>query len=231
MPARAQRCSQLLHLPVAPPSSGERPLRRLAPADTVQCALRHRPDVRWRDLALEGLQTNQRFSEDVDITYDIRAIAGDLIETTGVIPATRSQQEKLTEAVRDRLPRWLRDDVIPYVESAITQDGTNAVVTLNNDTVEVHYPPLVEGPGYVRPVELLEFGARRTSRGPHDQVRCRRASTRAARAPRFRRARFLDTPSSYDASPFLEDVRLDGLSHRHRIAELAGFALRDAFTR
>ena len=58
----------------------------------------------------------QRFSEDVDITYDIRAIAGDLIETTGVIPTTRSQQERLTKAVRDRLPRWLRDDVIPHVD-------------------------------------------------------------------------------------------------------------------
>ena len=31
-----------------------------------------------------------RFSEDIDFTYDIRAIAKDLIEETGVIPKTRS---------------------------------------------------------------------------------------------------------------------------------------------
>ena len=37
----------------------------------------------------------QRFSEDVDLTYDIRAIAGDLIGDAGTpLPASKSQEKK-----------------------------------------------------------------------------------------------------------------------------------------
>ena len=37
----------------------------------------------------------QRFSEDVDLTYDIRAIAGDLIGGAGTpLPASKSQEKK-----------------------------------------------------------------------------------------------------------------------------------------
>ena len=52
-----------------------------------------------------------RFSEDVDVTYDIRSIGADLINTTNaeVIPATRSQSKKWTDAIRKRLAEWIQD--------------------------------------------------------------------------------------------------------------------------
>lgn len=50
-----------------------------------------------------------RFSEDIDVTYDIRALLPDL---TGVadepLPASRSQEKKCTDAVRRRVGRMGR---------------------------------------------------------------------------------------------------------------------------
>ena len=44
----------------------------------------------------------QRFSEDVDITYDIRAFAPDLVSGAGdeALPPTRSQEKRWTHAIR-----------------------------------------------------------------------------------------------------------------------------------
>ena len=46
----------------------------------------------------------RRFSEDVDLTYDIRAIAADLVE--GIeesLPRTRSEEKKWSKEIRTRL--------------------------------------------------------------------------------------------------------------------------------
>ena len=56
----------------------------------------------------------QRFSEDVDLTYDIRALApqftGNLPAGIDVIPPSRSQEKKWTDAIRkELLPAWIRD--------------------------------------------------------------------------------------------------------------------------
>lgn len=45
-----------------------------------------------------------RFSEDIDLTYDIRKLIPDLIGEGGELPASRSQADKWTQAVRQRLP-------------------------------------------------------------------------------------------------------------------------------
>lgn len=45
-----------------------------------------------------------RFSEDVDLTYDIREVVPDLLRESNPIPASSSQAKKITDAVRDRLP-------------------------------------------------------------------------------------------------------------------------------
>lgn len=44
-----------------------------------------------------------RFSEDIDLTYDIRKLIPDLIGEGGELPASRSQASKWTQAVRHRL--------------------------------------------------------------------------------------------------------------------------------
>jgi predicted nucleotidyltransferase component of viral defense system len=60
-----------------------------------------------------------RFSEDVDLTYDIREVVPDLLRDGNPIPASSSQGKKITDAVRDRLPGWIQSSVKPILESAI----------------------------------------------------------------------------------------------------------------
>jgi len=56
----------------------------------------------------------RRFSEDVDITYDIRALARDLAGTVDEpLPATRRQEKRWTKEIRERLPVWVADQILP----------------------------------------------------------------------------------------------------------------------
>lgn len=49
----------------------------------------------------------RRFSEDVDLTYDIRALAHDLVgENQEALPETRSEEKRWSSEVRKRLPVW-----------------------------------------------------------------------------------------------------------------------------
>lgn len=102
-----------------------------------------------------------RFSEDVDLTYDIRTIAPDFAEPgSEAIPANPSQEQKWTKAIRTRLDDWTVMTVVPTLESRLTE--LSATVKVDGATVTVTYEPLATGTGYVRPVVLLEFGARST---------------------------------------------------------------------
>lgn len=55
-----------------------------------------------------------RFSEDIDLTYDIRKLIPDIINSND-LPNSRSQAEKWTKTVRDRLPSWIMENVLPVV--------------------------------------------------------------------------------------------------------------------
>ena len=57
----------------------------------------------------------RRFSEDIDITYDIRAFAPDLVTGAGpeALPPTRSQEKRWMRAIRSRLAEWTRDRACP----------------------------------------------------------------------------------------------------------------------
>lgn len=48
-----------------------------------------------------------RFSEDIDLTYDIRKLIKDLVGDDNPLPTSRSQANKWTNAVRERLPGWI----------------------------------------------------------------------------------------------------------------------------
>ena len=50
----------------------------------------------------------RRFSEDVDITYDIRAFAPDLVSGAGdeALPPTRNQEKRWTQAIYDAEHFW-----------------------------------------------------------------------------------------------------------------------------
>lgn len=117
-----------------------------------------------------------RFSEDLDLTYDIRKLIPDLIGEGEDLPASRSQANKWTQAVRHRLPDWITQHVQPVVQAALVRERLNAQFELGgqeNDKLLLRYPALAQGTGYVAPVVTLEFGGRATGE-PHQvvQVAC-----------------------------------------------------------
>lgn len=110
-----------------------------------------------------------RFSEDIDLTYDIRKLIPDLTGDSGFLPASRSQAGKWTRAVRERLPQWIATHVRPVIEAALARDQLQARLEVGgeeNDKLLLHYPALKSGSGYVQTVVTLEFGGRATGE-PH----------------------------------------------------------------
>lgn len=111
-----------------------------------------------------------RFSEDIDLTYDIRKLIPDLTVENGELPTSRSQAGKWTKAVRHRLPEWIKENIQPVIEAALAKEQLDARVELGgreNDKLFLHYPALAQGTGYVAPIVTLEFGARATGE-PHE---------------------------------------------------------------
>ncbi len=106
-----------------------------------------------------------RFSEDVDVTYDVRKIIPDLVNDPEYpYPPNRSQAKKWTIAVRERLPVWLEDNVVPLIMNQIEKQGLQASLRLEDDNIHLDYNSVQSGTdtGYVHPTVLLEFGARST---------------------------------------------------------------------
>lgn len=105
----------------------------------------------------------RRFSEDVDLTYDIRAIAADLVaESADVLPSTRSQEKKWSKEIKTRLARWVQDEAFPVIGSALASADLPGRAHAEDDKIHIEYDPLTAGTGYVRPAVFLEFGARST---------------------------------------------------------------------
>lgn len=107
-----------------------------------------------------------RFSEDIDLTYDIRALVPDLLREKSPIPETSSQERKISKAVRQRLPEWIETTIKPMLEQALERDGLNASLVQDDDKLLLAYPAVKTGIGYSAPVIKLEFGARATGE-PH----------------------------------------------------------------
>ena len=111
----------------------------------------------------KAYQAIHRFSEDVDLTYDIRAIAPDLVsDNAEALPPNRSQEKKWSKEIRSRLNTWIATDALPAIERALTSDSLTAHARAEDDKIIIDYEPLTSGTGYVRPAVLLEFGARAT---------------------------------------------------------------------
>jgi hypothetical protein len=104
-----------------------------------------------------------RFSEDVDITYDIRAIADDLVGASGsAIPSTSSAARKWTDKIRHRLPGWIAAEIVPRLRTGLAAEAIPAAVSHENDQVFIEYQSMARGSDYVEPKVQLEFGARST---------------------------------------------------------------------
>ena len=111
-----------------------------------------------------------RFSEDIDLTYDIREVVPELLRDGNPIPATSSQAKKITDRVRDRLPQWIEGEVIPVLQSKFQREGIKATLTFAGNEKEkliLSYEPIRLGTGYTSPSIQLEFGGRATGEPHH----------------------------------------------------------------
>ena len=76
----------------------------------------------------------RRFSEDIDLTYDIRALAHDLVgENEEALPKTKSEEKRWSSEVRKRLPVWVSETVSPLIVDAISAQSLPATVRVEAD--------------------------------------------------------------------------------------------------
>ncbi|MFZ6813795.1 nucleotidyl transferase AbiEii/AbiGii toxin family protein [Undibacterium sp. Rencai35W] len=111
-----------------------------------------------------------RFSEDVDLTYDIRELVPDMLREGNPIPVSPSQEKKITSEVRKRLPAWIESAVMPVIKTALFEskiEASLAIVGQENEKLIVSYPALKTGTGYAPASIQLEFGARATGEPNH----------------------------------------------------------------
>ncbi|MGI4730630.1 MAG: nucleotidyl transferase AbiEii/AbiGii toxin family protein [Janthinobacterium lividum] len=105
----------------------------------------------------------RRFSEDVDLTYDIRAIAPDLVDGNGeALPKTRSEEKRWSSEVRKRLPEWVAGAVQPVIAATLAAQALVATIRVEGEKLFIDYEATAAGSGYVAPSVMLEFGARST---------------------------------------------------------------------
>ena len=106
----------------------------------------------------------RRFSEDLDITFDIRTIAADLVADNdgGVVPSTRNQERRWSRTIRERLVHWVAEQAPPTIAAHFENDGLDAQLRADEDRVFITYRPIFEGYDFVRPEVMVEFGARST---------------------------------------------------------------------
>jgi hypothetical protein len=106
-----------------------------------------------------------RFSEDIDLTYDIRKLIPDLMGEYTELPPSKSQESKWTDAVKKRLPAWVSETMAPLLQTALAQQGLGTRIEIDKQvptSLLLHYPTASQGQGYVKPAVILEFGGRST---------------------------------------------------------------------
>ncbi len=111
----------------------------------------------------KAYQVIRRFSEDVDLTYDIRAIAPDLVEKAQrPIPSTRSQERVWTKEIKQRLIQWIEKEIAPLIADTALKQSLQVKVRSEGESVFIEYDAIQRGTGYVTPTVRLDFGARAT---------------------------------------------------------------------
>ena len=106
-----------------------------------------------------------RFSEDIDLTYDIRELVPDLLQNGNPLPISASQEKKITSAVRTRLPQWIAGSIKPILQNALIRSNAEAELRVDGKSSEkliIDYRAVKTGTGYAAASIQLEFGARAT---------------------------------------------------------------------
>lgn len=106
----------------------------------------------------------KRFSEDVDVTVDYRALGcehsiPELLQLSG------GQRKKVSDALIAQVGRYTRETVLPYLAEQLKSYGCAAECQLSvsddGESIHVHYPAMAaDAKGYLRDHVLVEFGGR-----------------------------------------------------------------------
>ena len=106
----------------------------------------------------------RRFSEDIDVTYNIQAFAPDIVPNIGqeAVPPNNSQQARWSSAIRERLPEWVLKTAAPVVEAALSNEKVVAKARAEGVSLYIEYEPHAPGYAYVKPQVQVEFGASST---------------------------------------------------------------------
>jgi hypothetical protein len=104
----------------------------------------------------------RRFSEDIDVTYDVRELIPELVGDGAPVPKSNSQAEKWRAAIDEKLAPWVRDKALLAINKHVEATGVDVEVTVEGTNIYIDYDPLAKGTGYVPPRVKLEFGARST---------------------------------------------------------------------
>jgi hypothetical protein len=115
----------------------------------------------------KGYNVIRRFSEDIDVTYDVRQLIPDLAGDDP-IPKTNSQADKWSREIKEKLAAWVKDKALPVIMKHIEATSVDARATAEGSNIYIDYDPLAKGKGYVPPRVTLEFGARSTG-GPSEE--------------------------------------------------------------
>ena len=106
-------------------------------------------------------QAIRRFSEDIDITYDIRGFAPELVAggDEEAIPPTRSQERRWTRAIRPRLAEWVREEAAPLIGEELARRGFEGRTRTEAWCLYIRYEPLFEPIGVVQPEVKVDLPA------------------------------------------------------------------------
>jgi hypothetical protein len=118
----------------------------------------------------------RRFSEDVDLTYDVRQLIPELAGSDP-IPKSNSQADKWVKAINEKLAAWVQNEALPIISRHVTATSVDVNVIVDGTKIYVDYDPLAKGTGYVPPRVTLEFGARSTGEPAEKRaIKCEAAS-------------------------------------------------------
>jgi hypothetical protein len=80
----------------------------------------------------------RRFSEDVDVTYDVRQLIPELARY-GTLPKNNSQVKKWRDAIDEKLPAWILGTVVPIIAKHAHATGVEVDITCENDKIYIDY--------------------------------------------------------------------------------------------
>ncbi len=101
----------------------------------------------------------RRFSEDVDLTYDIRKLAHDLVgDNEEALPKTKSEEKRWSSEVRKRLPAWVSETVSPLIVDAIDAQSLPATVRVEADKLFIDYEAVAGDPAMSRRASCWSSG-------------------------------------------------------------------------